>query len=73
MTGLVELMGGPQMPGVGWAAGIERLAMLIAEPPEPVRPLALVPLGEGRGAGDYASPRKCGTRDLRSISAIPAI
>jgi histidyl-tRNA synthetase len=43
--GLVELMGGPQMPGVGWAAGIERLAMLIDEPSEPVRPLALVPLG----------------------------
>jgi histidyl-tRNA synthetase len=43
--GLVELMGGPQMPGVGWAAGIERLAMLIDEPAEPPRPLALVPLG----------------------------
>jgi histidyl-tRNA synthetase len=43
--GLVELMGGPQMPGVGWAAGIERLAMLIAEPAEPTRPLALVPMG----------------------------
>jgi histidyl-tRNA synthetase len=34
------------MPGVGWAAGIERLAMLIAEPPAPPRPVALVPLGE---------------------------
>jgi histidyl-tRNA synthetase len=44
--GLVELMGGPAMPGVGWAAGIERLAMLIAEPPAPPRPVALVPLGE---------------------------
>src|SRR5213082_1854738 len=44
--GLVELMGGPAMPGVGWAAGIERLAMLIAEPPPPPRPVALVPLGE---------------------------
>jgi histidyl-tRNA synthetase len=44
--GLVELMGGPQMPGVGWAAGIERLAMLISEPPLPVRPVALVPVGE---------------------------
>ena len=33
--GLVETMGGPAMPGVGWAAGIERLAMLIAEPPAP--------------------------------------
>jgi histidyl-tRNA synthetase len=44
--GLVELMGGPAMPGVGWAAGIERLAMLIAEPLAPPRPVALVPVGE---------------------------
>jgi histidyl-tRNA synthetase len=44
--GLVELMGGPSMPGVGWAAGIERLAMLIAEPPAAPRPVALVPIGE---------------------------
>jgi histidyl-tRNA synthetase len=44
--GLVELMGGPAMAGVGWAAGIERLAMLIAEPPAPPRPVALVPIGD---------------------------
>ena len=44
--GLVELMGGPAMAGVGWAAGIERLALLIDEPPAPRRPVALVPLGE---------------------------
>jgi histidyl-tRNA synthetase len=44
--GLVELMGGPQMPGVGWAAGIERLALLIDEPAKPARPIALVPVGE---------------------------
>jgi histidyl-tRNA synthetase len=44
--GLVELMGGPQMPGVGWAAGIERVALLIDEPAKPARPIALVPLGE---------------------------
>jgi len=44
--GLVELMGGPAMPGVGWAAGIERLAMLIAEPPPPPRTVVLVPIGE---------------------------
>src|SRR6266852_8908598 len=44
--GLVELMGGPVMAGVGWAAGIERLALLIAEPPPPPRPIVLVPLGE---------------------------
>src|ERR1700722_8431556 len=44
--GLVEMMGGPALPGVGWAAGIERLTMLIAEPPPPPRPLAVVPIGE---------------------------
>lgn len=44
--GLVELMGGPAMAGVGWAAGIERLALMIAEPPAPPRAIALVPIGE---------------------------
>ncbi len=44
--GLVEMMGGPPLPGVGWAAGIERLAMLIGEPPAPRRPIAMVPIGE---------------------------
>lgn len=44
--GLVEMMGGPVLPGVGLAAGIERLAMLIAEPPPPPRPIAVVPIGE---------------------------
>jgi histidyl-tRNA synthetase len=44
--GLIEMMGGPATPGVGWAAGIERLAMLIAEPPGPPRPIAVVPIGE---------------------------
>jgi histidyl-tRNA synthetase len=44
--GLMKLMGGPDTPGVGWAAGIERLASLIAEPSEPSRPVAIVPLGD---------------------------
>ncbi|MBK7163082.1 MAG: histidine--tRNA ligase [Sphingomonadales bacterium] len=30
--GLIENLGGPATPAVGWAAGIERLAMLIDEP-----------------------------------------
>ena len=44
--GLVAEMGGPPTPAVGWAAGIERLAMLLAGPPEPVAPVAVVPVGE---------------------------
>jgi histidyl-tRNA synthetase len=31
--GLIESLGGPATPGVGWAAGIERLAMLLEERP----------------------------------------
>ena len=29
--GLAELLGGPRISGVGWAAGVERLAMLVSE------------------------------------------
>jgi len=47
--GLVEEMGGPPTPSVGWAAGVERLSLLLAEagltPPAP-RPVAVVPVGE---------------------------
>ncbi len=43
--GLVEQMGGRPTPGIGWAAGIERLAMMIAAPPPPPRPVAVIPAG----------------------------
>jgi histidyl-tRNA synthetase len=44
--GLIETLGGPHTPAVGWAAGIERLAMMI-DAPEAERPAAvIVPLGE---------------------------
>lgn len=33
--GLIGSLGGPETPGVGWAAGVERLAMLVPEPPAP--------------------------------------
>jgi histidyl-tRNA synthetase len=59
--GLVEMMGGPALPGVGWAAGVERLAMLIAEPSLPPSPVALVPIGE---AGEAAALELA--EDLRS-------
>lgn len=43
--GLVETMGGPATPGVGWAAGIERIAMMIEAPESPPRPIAVIPVG----------------------------
>ena len=44
--GLMGVLGGPETPGVGWAAGIERLALLIAAPQAAARPIAVVPIGE---------------------------
>jgi histidyl-tRNA synthetase len=44
--GLVEALGGPHTPAVGWAAGIERLAMLLDTPAPPSVDVAVVPLGE---------------------------
>jgi histidyl-tRNA synthetase len=45
--GLVATMGGPDTPGIGWAAGVERLAMLLAKTPAAPRPIAVVPIGDG--------------------------
>ncbi|WP_300973169.1 histidine--tRNA ligase [Sphingomonas sp. LHG3406-1] len=39
--GLVEALGGPHTPAIGWAAGIERLSMLI-DAPVIVQPVAVV-------------------------------
>ncbi|WP_062783372.1 histidine--tRNA ligase [Novosphingobium capsulatum] len=46
--GLLEALGGPATPAVGWAAGIERLAMLVADArtiTEPAADVAIVPMG----------------------------
>ena len=41
--GLIEQLGGPRTPAVGWAAGIERLAMLIGVPDAEPTELVLIP------------------------------
>jgi histidyl-tRNA synthetase len=48
--GLVEEMGGPPTPAVGWAAGIERLAMLLETPPPAPAGIAVVPVGDAAEA-----------------------
>lgn len=48
--GLIAEMGGPPTAGVGWAAGVERLALLVDEPPIASRPLAVVPVGTAEAA-----------------------
>jgi len=46
--GLVGQMGGPATPGIGWAAGVERLSMLLGDTLEAQRrPIAVIPMGEG--------------------------
>lgn len=44
--GLVEMMGGPSTPAVGWAGGIERLMLLCNEPDQALRAteIAVIPL-----------------------------
>ncbi len=44
--GLVAEMGGPHTPAVGWAAGIERLSMLLAAAPGVPAPVTVIPVGE---------------------------
>ena len=41
--GLIEALGGPHTPAVGWAAGIERLAMLLDEPKAEKPLIAVIP------------------------------
>ncbi|MGO8867183.1 MAG: histidine--tRNA ligase [Alphaproteobacteria bacterium] len=58
--GLAETMGGPPTASVGWAGGIERLAMLAGEVQLSTRPIAVIPIGS---AAESAALRIA--RDLR--------
>ena len=33
--GLIEQLGGPPTPAIGWAVGVERIALALGEPDEP--------------------------------------
>ncbi|MBK8176212.1 MAG: histidine--tRNA ligase [Rhodospirillales bacterium] len=56
--GLVEQMGGPSTPGTGWAAGVERLMMLLGEDAAQTRPIAVVALGETQFGPAFAIARR---------------
>jgi histidyl-tRNA synthetase len=61
--GLIEALGGPSTPAVGWAAGIERLAMLIDAPAPETVTVAIVPMGaaaEAAATGIIAALRRAG-------------
>ncbi len=61
--GLIESLGGPATAGVGWAAGVERLAMLVPEPGRATIDAVVVPMGaaaEVRATGLVADLRRAG-------------
>ncbi|SER51836.1 histidine--tRNA ligase [Sphingobium sp. YR768] len=61
--GLIENLGGPSTPAVGWAAGIERLAMLIDQPVIDKPTVVLIPMGEAaetKATGIIADLRRAG-------------
>ena len=45
-NGLVAQMGGGDVAGIGWACGVERLAMLLEQDVNLPRPIAIIPVGE---------------------------
>lgn len=47
--GLIGNLGGPETPGVGWAAGIERLGMMLEAPAEDKVEAVVIPMGEAAG------------------------
>ena len=64
--GLIEMMGGPRIPGIGFAAGVERLAMLAGDQAEnPQRPVVLIAMGAAAEAKGLTL-----VRDLRD-AGIP--
>ncbi|MFV0320911.1 MAG: histidine--tRNA ligase [Alphaproteobacteria bacterium] len=44
--GLVKQLGGSQVPGVGWAAGIDRLALIFEDKDVTLKPTVMIPMGE---------------------------
>ena len=53
--GLIEQLGGPATPAVGWAAGIERLALLIAAPAPDALDVAVVIEDDGVMASGWSA------------------
>jgi len=67
--GLVEEMGGPATPAVGWAAGVERLAMLLPEAPSAPAGIAIIPVGEASEAAAVGVLQALRTAGLRAEMA----
>ncbi len=67
--GLVKLMGGPDTPGIGFAAGVERLAALVAEagaPKNAAAIAAIIPMGEAAEAEAWSLAQALRAEGIRS-------
>ena len=67
--GLIAEMGGPDTPAVGWAAGVERLAMLIAPPGTGPAPVAVIPVGDEAEAEAFRIVQTLRTAGIRTEMA----
>jgi histidyl-tRNA synthetase len=63
--GLVEMLGGAPTPGVGWAGGIERMALLLDHEPAQLETVAIVPLG-----ADCQTPALVLAQELRQAGLV---
>ena len=67
--GLVAQMGGPDVPAVGWAAGIDRMALLLAAAPDMPAPVAVVPAGPEHEAAALALLQALRAAGIRAETA----
>jgi histidyl-tRNA synthetase len=44
--GLVGQMGGPETPAIGWAMGIDRIALMLNQTPPQPRPISIIAVGD---------------------------
>ena len=64
--GLIEALGGPPTPAVGWAAGIERLSMMIDAPEQELLDVAVVLEDEGARTAAWHAVTRLRQHDLAS-------
>ena len=68
--GLVEMMGGPATAGVGWAAGIERLSMLVGDVAADGNTIAVVPIGSEMETAAFVLTHKLRDAGFRTDMAF---
>lgn len=64
--GLIKLMGGPPTPGVGWAAGVDRLSMLSEDDPGFSVAAVIMPMGN-----EVVAPALHLAKRLRNETGLP--